>query len=127
MSKWPYVTSRWQKLRLVKLNECPVCYACEQRGQTELATTVDHVTPISQGGNPFPELSGLMALCERCHNEKTSGFDRRELRAVDLYEISVVAAFPAYEGTVISARAKPSHFPVRDLAALKLRILEVSS
>jgi len=53
--------------------------------------------------------------------------DRRELRAVDLYEISVVAAFPAYEGTVISARAKPSRFPVRDLAALKLRILEVSA
>ena len=76
MSKWPYITSKWQKLRLIKLDECPVCLVCEMRGRTELATTVDHITPISQGGDPFPALSGLMALCERCHNEKTSGFDR---------------------------------------------------
>lgn len=76
MAKWPYCTTQWQKLRLVKLGESPVCIVCELRGRTEVATTVDHVTPISKGGLPFPELSGLMSLCERCHNEKTSGFDR---------------------------------------------------
>lgn len=32
--------------------------------------------------------------------------DRRELRAIDLYEISVVSAFPAYEGTVVTARKR---------------------
>lgn len=32
--------------------------------------------------------------------------DRRELRAVELYEISVVAAFPAYDGTSLAARAR---------------------
>lgn len=31
---------------------------------------------------------------------------RRELRQVTLHEISVIAAFPAYEGTTIDARAK---------------------
>ena len=76
MAKWPYCTSRWQKLRQAKLAQSPVCLVCEKRGQTELATTVDHVIPISQGGDPFPDLAELMALCERCHNEKTSGFDR---------------------------------------------------
>lgn len=30
--------------------------------------------------------------------------DRRELRAVSLFEISVVSAWPAYTGTVVSAR-----------------------
>lgn len=35
--------------------------------------------------------------------------DRREVRAVTLFEISVVAGWPAYEGTVVSARhARPS-------------------
>lgn len=31
--------------------------------------------------------------------------DRRELRAVDLHEISIVLAWPAYEGTVVQARS----------------------
>jgi phage head maturation protease len=35
--------------------------------------------------------------------------NKRELRAVDLKEISVVSAWPAYEGTVVSARAKRDH------------------
>lgn len=32
--------------------------------------------------------------------------DRRELRAVDLKEVSVVAAWPAYEGTTVAARSR---------------------
>jgi HK97 family phage prohead protease len=34
----------------------------------------------------------------------------RELRALDLLEISTVAAWPAYEGTVVSVRSRP---PIR--------------
>lgn len=37
--------------------------------------------------------------------------DRRELRAIELHEISVVSAFPAYEGTVVTARNRPSMAP----------------
>ncbi len=51
--------------------------------------------------------------------------NRRELRAVDLFEISVVAAFPAYDGTVINARAKPGMFPARDHASRVLTIMEL--
>lgn len=90
MAKWPYCTTQWKKLRFAKLNESPVCVICEKRGLTELATTVDHVKPIRQGGDPFPELSGLMALCERCHNEKTSGFDRTQGNATGRDRRSVV-------------------------------------
>ncbi|MCG7630656.1 HK97 family phage prohead protease [Epibacterium sp. MM17-32] len=50
---------------------------------------------------------------------------RRELRALDLFEISVVAAFPAYEGTVINARSHFAGHPMRDAAARRLRILEL--
>lgn len=33
--------------------------------------------------------------------------DRRELRAVELIEVSVVAAWPAYAGTTVATRARP--------------------
>jgi len=32
--------------------------------------------------------------------------ERRELRTVNLHEISVVSAWPAYEGTIVNARAR---------------------
>ena len=76
MAGWPYNTSKWQRLRIAKLAESPLCHACELRCVTCEANTVDHIKPISQGGAPFPGLSGLMSLCERCHNEKTGAFDR---------------------------------------------------
>jgi HK97 family phage prohead protease len=38
--------------------------------------------------------------------EKWDG-NKRTLRAVDLKEISVVSAWPAYDGTIVTARSKP--------------------
>jgi uncharacterized protein len=37
--------------------------------------------------------------------------DHRELRSVDLKEISVVQSWPAYEGTLVQARSRPLLFP----------------
>ena len=51
--------------------------------------------------------------------------DRRELRALELFEISIVSAFPAYKGTVINARAKATEFSSLDHATRTLRILEL--
>lgn len=82
MAKWPYCTGKWRKLRLAKLADSPVCVVCSRRGLVELATTVDHIKPVSQGGSAYPALSGLMSLCERCHNEKTAGFDRTQGNAL---------------------------------------------
>lgn len=47
--------------------------------------------------------------------------NRRELRAVTLHEISVVSAWPAYEGTSVAARSKPG--PRLSLARLYLETL----
>lgn len=47
--------------------------------------------------------------------------DKRELRNVTLHEISVVLAWPAYEGTVVNARSR-SIIPVR--LALAARYLD---
>lgn len=36
--------------------------------------------------------------------------DRRELRSVILHEVSVVSAWPAYDGTIVQARQRPAAF-----------------
>ena len=53
--------------------------------------------------------------------------DARELRNVDLHEISVVLAWPAYDGTVVNARAMIKGKPWRlNLARRYLETLEGS-
>lgn len=47
--------------------------------------------------------------------------DRREIRAAKLYEISVVSAWPAYDGTIVQARQRPVLMP---LVAVRRRWLE---
>lgn len=74
---WPYCTTQWAKLRKVKLAHNPLCEICERRGLLVEAVAVDHFVPIRQGGPAFPALSGLLALCTSCHNEKTAAFDRQ--------------------------------------------------
>lgn len=76
MAKWPYNTSAWRRLRLAKLANDPLCFACSLRERTAQAVAVDHIVAISAGGAPFPDFDGLMSLCERCHNEKTASVDR---------------------------------------------------
>lgn len=72
MSRWPYSTSTWQRLRQAKLSTQPICEACERRGRTVLARHVDHIVEISMGGPAFPPLDGLMSMCVSCHTIKTN-------------------------------------------------------
>lgn len=76
MAKWPYGTPEWKRLRTAKLAASPLCEPCQRRGRTVHANTVDHVTPISKGGAPFPPLDGLMSMCGPCHNSKINRVNR---------------------------------------------------
>ena len=78
MSEWPYTTQRWQRLRLIKLQQCPLCEACLQDGEITPAEVVDHRIPISERGRKerlvaeaFPHLDALASLCASCHNKKS--------------------------------------------------------
>lgn len=82
MADWPYNTAIWQRLRRSKLSSQPLCEACSLRGAVRAANAVDHIKPISAGGDPFPPLEGLMALCVPCHSEKTAGVDRTGAKGV---------------------------------------------
>ena len=49
---------------------------------------------------------GGMSFSFRATDEAWPSAGRRELRAVDLLEVSVVQSFPAYDATTVSARAR---------------------
>ncbi len=67
-----YKSQRWQLLRRSKLDVSPLCEGCEQLGRVTPATTVDHQHALGQGGDPFPQLSGLTSYCHPCHAYKTN-------------------------------------------------------
>lgn len=75
MAEWPYNTAAWKALRQAKLQEQPLCEPCKMVGRLKPANTVDHVKSIASGGDPFPPLSGLMAMCPSCHGVKTRAVD----------------------------------------------------
>lgn len=90
MPRWPYGTAAWQRLRTAKLSATPLCEVCIRREVVEPAVAVDHIIAIEKGGEPFPPLSGLMSMCEPCHNSKTNAVDhpnasgfRRALKGFD--------------------------------------------
>jgi len=87
--------------------------------------------PDTQAGRDVLALAergdlGGMSFGFSARDERIDG-NRRELRAVDLFEISVVAAFPAYDGTIINARAKSGDFLAREYAVRTLQIMELLS
>lgn len=68
--------------------------------------------PNTTAGNDVLELvtrgdAGGMSFGFRVVDERWPTRDRRELVAVDLVEISVVSAVPAYSGTGVVARSRP--------------------
>ena len=71
MAEWPYSTARWQRLRKLKLSDQPQCEGCLPHRHV-LASHVDHVKPISDGGHPFPALDQLTSYCLPCHSAKTA-------------------------------------------------------
>lgn len=89
----------------------------------------DLSVPDTQAGRDVLALAergdlGGMSFGFSARDEDFQG-NKRELRAVDLFEISIVAAFPAYQGTVINARSRNGFFPIRDAVARRIQILEL--
>lgn len=63
-------TCQWKKLReIVKRRDDYLCQECLRNGYIVTGTEVDHIVPVSQGGNEC--LDNLQLLCHECHKEKT--------------------------------------------------------
>jgi len=61
-----YNTKRWRMLRRQVLFDQPICAHCDDA----LATDVDHIKPIEQGGSTW-DRANLQPLCTSCHSTKT--------------------------------------------------------
>lgn len=61
----PRSTQRWRRLAAAALAAAAyVCQRCNRRA----AVAVHHKTPLHKGGDPFPGLEGLEAVCRTCHD-----------------------------------------------------------
>ena len=81
-----YDKQRWRRLRRKKLSADPLCEYCPP-GRVTPATQVDHIVPISKGGDPW-SMDNLASSCHECHSLKTyhvdvRGKDRVPVRGVD--------------------------------------------
>jgi 5-methylcytosine-specific restriction protein A len=64
--KGEYNTTQWRKLRMIILNDEPICRECKLKA----ASVIDHIQPIRLGGE-FWAMENLQPLCTGCHNSKS--------------------------------------------------------
>ena len=112
MAKWPYNTQRWQRLRRLKLRTNPLCEACLKDYQRlEPATAVDHIAPISTGGEAYPALGELRSLCASCHNTKTRAEQlgtTAPIKGCDVYGYPLDPRHSWYSGSPLRDEEKKS-------------------
>jgi 5-methylcytosine-specific restriction protein A len=65
-----YSCSAWLKLRNYKRLLSPLCEHCLILDILTPYHTIDHIKPISEGGEPL-NLDNLQTLCKQCHAIKT--------------------------------------------------------
>lgn len=59
-----------QAIRRYHLLNNPLCVACKAKGLIELATEVDHIIALCNGGQDID--SNRQGLCHKCHAIKTA-------------------------------------------------------
>jgi len=71
-----YNSKKWrQKSRKYK-ELYPYCEVCLKENMKKPSEIVHHITPISQGGDPF-DPNNLLAICKQCHSEIHTGIGIR--------------------------------------------------
>lgn len=71
MSKF-YDLREWRDvIRRRQLAQHPLCHHCAARAIVKAATEVDHIVPMSEGGDPR-DPANLQSLCMSCHSRKTA-------------------------------------------------------
>jgi 5-methylcytosine-specific restriction protein A len=65
-----YQRKAWKTLRASHLQSEPLCRSCRRIGRLVEATAVDHIVPITMGGQALDDCN-LQSLCKSCHARKT--------------------------------------------------------
>jgi len=74
-----YHNKKWRNLREKVLRTNPLCVNCERRDIIKQADVVDHVKPITAGGEFYNE-NNLQGLCHACHNRKSAQQHKKEIK-----------------------------------------------
>ena len=63
-----------QRIRAAHFRMYPLCARCEAMNLVTLATQLDHIVALANGGKDFDEDDGKnrQGLCDECHKEKTA-------------------------------------------------------
>ena len=63
-----------QAIRKAWLRQHPLCVRCKARGLTTVATQLDHIVALTNGGLDFDMDQGKnrQGLCDECHKQKTA-------------------------------------------------------
>lgn len=82
-----YFTSRWRKLRNLKIVADPLCAECLRYEIVTPATCVDHIIEINDAPELAFEYSNLQSLCSACHNRKTAKEKQRRIKEINTLDI----------------------------------------
>lgn len=69
-TNFKYNSTEWIKLRNLVRQEEPLCRHCKEKGLIQATQVIDHIQPISQGGDAW-DRDNLQGLCNKCHHIKT--------------------------------------------------------
>lgn len=61
----------WQRFRAGYLKQHPLCAHCLANGITTMATDIDHIRRLQDGGAKYDH-DNLQPLCKSCHSKKTA-------------------------------------------------------
>lgn len=64
----------WMRLRLVVLNEEPLCRVCLTHHRTTASAEVDHILALEHGGTD--DRDNLQGICTECHKIKHGAMPR---------------------------------------------------
>jgi len=60
-------STRWRKVRAVKLARHPLCEDCDEHGRVEVAVQVHHLEGLATRPDLAFDMENLRSLCTTCH------------------------------------------------------------
>lgn len=82
-----------QRIRAAHFKANPLCVMCFKAGRVAVATDLDHIIALTNGGTNDPE--NFQGLCEPCHVTKTNedlGYTPKVTTGLDGWPVEVSAS-----------------------------------
>lgn len=109
---------RLQEYRAQWFCKHPLCAECERNGKVRLATQLDHIVALDNGGTDFDQPGNRQGLCDDCHEVKTArdmGYRSRRAIGLDGFPVDRGGCDDsAGEGLETGRRAVFSHPQISD-------------